>query len=80
MAKNQNFVEKVTTFSEMFGFLGDFLLLFMSYFRSKLRQKIISLVIILCFIFFLCLRIDFVELKYWIWKNNPGPQADTASY
>ena len=38
-----------------FVFFRDFLLMFLSYFQSKLRQKIIILVMILSFIFFLYL-------------------------
>ena len=60
--------------------------MFLSYFWSKLRQKIMILVIILCFIYFLCIGIDLVpqktlitKVKFKFWKNNPGPQADTAS-
>ena len=66
--KNQKCLEKVTKFSDFFCFFGDFLLLFLSYFQSKLGQKIILLVIILCFIFFLCLRIDLVPQKTLIPK------------
>ena len=80
-------LEKVTQFSENFVFFRHFILMFLSYFRTKLRKKIIFSTKILCFIYFLCIGIDLVPQKTLIpkvhfkfWKNNPGPQADTASY
>ena len=42
---------------------------------------------ILCFIYFLCIGIDLVpqktliqKVQFKLWKNNPGPQSDTASW
>ena len=74
-------------FSENFVFFMHFILMFLSYFRTKLRKKIIFPTKILCFIYFLCIGIDLVPQKTLIskvhfkfCKNNPGPQADTASY
>ena len=85
--KNQKCLEKVTQFSENFVFFRHFILMFLSYFRTKLRKKIIFSTKILCFIYFLCIGIDLVpqktlisKVKFKFWKNNPGPQADTASY
>ena len=67
--KNQKCLEKVTQFSENFVFFSHFILMF------------------LCFIYFLCIGIDLVpqktliqKVQFKLWKNNPGPQADTASY
>ena len=64
-----------------------FILMFLSYFRTKLRKKIFFFTKILCFIYFLCIGIDLVpqktliqKVQFKLWKNNPGPQADTASY
>ena len=61
--------------------------MFLSYFRTKLRKKIFFFTKILCFIYFLCIGIDLVpqktliqKVQFKLWKNNPGPQADTASY
>ena len=61
--------------------------MFLSYFRTKLRKKIFFFTKILCFIYFLCIGIDLVpqktlipKVQFKFWKNNPGPQADTASY
>ena len=58
--KNQKCLEKVTQFSEILGFFRDFILMFLSYFRTKLRKKIIIFTKKLCFIVFLCLGIDLV--------------------
>ena len=84
--KNQKCLEKVTQFSENFVFFRHFILMFLSYFRTKLRKKIIFSTKILCFIYFLCIGIDLVpqktlisKVQFKFWKNNPGPQADTAS-
>ena len=57
-------------------------------FSDKIKKKkIIFSTKILCFIYFLCIGIDLVPQKSLIskvhfkfCKNNPGPQADTASY
>ena len=85
--KNQKCFEEVTHFSENVVFFSHFILMFFSYFRTKLRKKIIFPTKILCFIYFLCIGIDLVpqktlisKVKFKFWKNNPGPQADTASY
>ena len=58
--KNQKCLEKVTQFSEILGFFRDFILMFLSYFRTKLRKQIIIFTKKLCFIVFLCLGIDLV--------------------
>ena len=84
--KNQKCLEKVTQFSENFVFFRHFILMFLSYFRTKLRKKIFFSTKILCFIYFLCIGIDLVPQKTLIPKvilltvrKNPGLQPDTAS-
>ena len=64
-----------------------FILMFLSYFWTKLRKKKVFSTKNLCFIYFLCIGIDLVpqktlipKVQFKFWKNNPGPQADTASY
>ena len=87
MPKNQKCLEKVTQFSENFVFFRHFILMFLSYFWTKLRKKIICFTKILCFIHFLCIGIALVPQKTLIPKvilltvgKNPGLQPDTASY
>ena len=85
--KNQKCFEEVTHFSENVVFFSHFILMFFSYFRTKLRKKkTFFSTKILCFIYFLCIGIDLVPQKTLIPKvilltvrKNPGLQPDTAS-
>jgi len=56
-------------------------------FSDKIKKKNNFFTKKLCFIYFLCIGIDLVpqktliqKVQFKLWKNNPGPQADTASY